>query len=236
MTTNPLPWELLPDTAEIIDGRLRIGGCDVIDVAERFGTPVFIYDEEHLRSRCAEAVAVFGDGVAYASKAFLCKAMARLAYEAGMHIDVATGGEMYIALAADVPGEMLVLHGNNKSYDELETAMDAAVSRIVVDSFDEMDRIESLVAAGKSAPNVLLRINPWYRGTYSRVSTNRSSRFEVRVPTHRWDRRGRDRAGPSVRWHGVQGTSRAHRESGLRGRQLRKGDRCHCAVRHRVRC
>jgi diaminopimelate decarboxylase len=160
VTTNPLPWELLPDTAEIIDGRLRIGGCDVIDVAERFGTPVFIYDEEHLRSRCAEAVAVFGDGVAYASKAFLCKAMARLAYEAGMHIDVATGGEMYIALAADVPGEMLVLHGNNKSYEELETAMDAAVSRIVVDSFDEMDRIESLVAAGKSAPNVLLRINP----------------------------------------------------------------------------
>jgi diaminopimelate decarboxylase len=160
VTANPLPWELLPDTAEIVDGRLRIGGCDVIDIAERFGTPVFIYDEEHLRSRCAEAVAVFGDGVAYASKAFLCKAMARLAYETGMHIDVATGGEMYIALAAGVPGEMLVLHGNNKSYEELETAMDAGVSRIVVDSFNEMDRIEALVAAGKPAPNVLLRINP----------------------------------------------------------------------------
>ena len=160
MTANPLPWELLPDTAEIVDGRLRIGGCDVIDVATQFGTPVFIYDEEHLRSRCAEAVSVFGDGVAYASKAFLCKAMARLAYEAGMHIDVATGGEMHIALAAGVPGEMLVLHGNNKSSEELEIAMDAGVSRIVVDSFDEMDRIESLVSAGKNAPDVLLRINP----------------------------------------------------------------------------
>jgi diaminopimelate decarboxylase len=160
VTAGPLPWDLLPDTAAIVDGRLSIGGCDVVDVAEEFGTPVFIYDESHLRSSCAEAVAAFGDGAAYASKAFLCRAMAKIAYEAGMHIDVATGGEMHIALAAGVPGDKLVFHGNNKSTEELGMAIDSGVSRIVVDSFDEMDRIESLVSSGRPAPRVLLRINP----------------------------------------------------------------------------
>jgi diaminopimelate decarboxylase len=160
VTAEPIPWDLLPDSAEVVGGRLQIGGCDVIDVAEEFGTPVFIYDEEHLATRCAEAVAAFGDGVAYASKAFLCKAMARTAHGAGMHIDVATGGEMYIALAAGVPGDRLVFHGNNKSTNELAMAMDSGISRIVVDSFDEMDRIEALVLSGRVQPGVLLRINP----------------------------------------------------------------------------
>ena len=138
-----IPWELLPDSAAIVDDRLVIGGCDVTDVAEEYGTPVFIYDEEHLRSRCREAVEAFGEGVAYASKAFLCKAMAKIAHETGMHIDVATGGEMHTVLSAGVPGDRIVFHGNNKSTHELEMAIDNDVSRIVVDSFDEMDRIAS---------------------------------------------------------------------------------------------
>ncbi len=144
----------------MVDGRLTIGGCDVIDIADDFGTSVFIYDEEHLRNRCREAVAAFGEGVAYASKAFLCKAMVKIAHEAGMHIDVATGGEMHTALAAGVPGDRLVFHGNNKSAEELAMAVDAGISRIVVDSFDEMDRLEDLAATTESAPVVLLRINP----------------------------------------------------------------------------
>ena len=160
MTANPISWDLLPDTAAVEDGSLTIGGCDVIDLAERFGTPVFIYDEEHLRSRCREAVSAFGDGVAYASKAFLCKAMAKVAHEEGMYIDVATGGEMHVALAAGVPGDRLVFHGNNKSAAELEMAIANDVSRIVVDSFDEMDRIETIVESSGTAPKVLLRINP----------------------------------------------------------------------------
>jgi diaminopimelate decarboxylase len=160
VTANPVPWDLLPDTAGVINGRLQIGGCDVIGVAEEFGTPVFIYDEEHLIARCEEAVAAFGEGVAFASKAFLCRAMAKIAHTAGMHIDVATGGEMHIALAAGVPGDRLVFHGNNKTSDELEMAIDAGISRIVVDSFDEMDRIESLVSSGRAALRVLLRVNP----------------------------------------------------------------------------
>lgn len=160
-TKGPIPFRLLPDTAAVEpDGVLSIGGCRVDDLVREFGTPVFIYDEAHLRARAREAVAAFGDGVAYAAKAFLCKAMARLAHEEGLHVDVATGGELQVALAGGVPADRLVLHGNNKSYDELRMAMAAGVGRIVVDSFDEMDRIEALVAAGSPVPSVLIRITP----------------------------------------------------------------------------
>ncbi len=157
---GPLPLDLLPMTASVADGgRLRIGGCDVVELAEEHGTPLFLYDEEHLRRRCREAVDAWGDGVAYASKAFLCKAMARLAHEEGMHLDVSTGGELHVALAAGVPGERIVLHGNNKSIDELTRAMEAGVARVVVDSFDEIDRLEALAGAGHR-PRVLLRVTP----------------------------------------------------------------------------
>ena len=156
-----LPRDLLPDNAVVDDtGRLSIGGCDVLDLAEEFGTPLFVYDEDHVRARCREAVSAFGDGVAYAAKAFLCTAMARLAHEEGMHIDVASGGELFVVLAAGVPPERVVLHGNNKSSDELRQALDAGVGRIVVDSFDEMDRLEALVAAGAPVPKVLVRVTP----------------------------------------------------------------------------
>ncbi|MDQ6797971.1 MAG: diaminopimelate decarboxylase, partial [Actinomycetota bacterium] len=111
---------LLPDGATFgADGGLSIAGVDVGEVCDRYGTPVFIYDEDHLRRRCREAVAAWGDGVAYASKAFLCTAMAGLAAGEGMSIDVSTGGELHVAVAAGVPGRRLVLHGNNKSEAEL---------------------------------------------------------------------------------------------------------------------
>ncbi len=159
--SGPLPRSLLPDSAHIApDGRLSIGGCDLHELAERFGTPVFVYDEHHLRARCREAVAAFGDGVAYACKAFLCVAMARLAHEEGMVLDVATGGELHVALAAGVPGERLVLHGNNKSLDELRAARRAGVGRIVVDSFDELERLALLHAEDGLVPKVLIRATP----------------------------------------------------------------------------
>ena len=152
---------LLPDGAAVsADGRLSIAGRDLIELAEEFGTPLFVYDEAHIRERCREGVAGFGDGAAYAAKAFLCSAMARLVYEEGMHIDVATGGEMYIALAAGVPANRLVVHGNNKSEAELRYALDEHVGRLVVDSFGEIDRIEQLVAGGRAVPRVLIRVNP----------------------------------------------------------------------------
>jgi diaminopimelate decarboxylase len=158
---RPLPWHLLPDGASVgQDGWLAIAGCSTADLAAEFGTPLFVYDEHHLRARCREAVATFGDGVSYATKAFLCRAMARLAHEEGVHLDVATGGELHVALAAGVPADRLVLHGNNKSEAELARARDVGVGRIVVDSFDELDRLDRLHAADGRSPLVLLRGTP----------------------------------------------------------------------------
>jgi diaminopimelate decarboxylase len=153
---------LLPDSA-LVDarGRLLIGGCDLLELAAEYGTPLFVYDEAHLRARCREAVAAFGDDVAYASKAFLCKAMARLAHDEGMRIDVATGGELHVALAAGVPASRLVLHGNNKSEAELARALAERVGLIVIDSLDELRRIEQLVTSdGYTIPRVMVRVTP----------------------------------------------------------------------------
>jgi diaminopimelate decarboxylase len=160
VSAGPLQPSLLPQTASSADGRLSVGGRDVIELTERYGTPLFVYDEQQLIDRCQEAVAAFPDGAAYASKAFLCKAMARIAHEAGMSIDEATGGEMFVAMAAGVPPERLVFHGNNKSTGELRMAIDERVGTIVVDSSDEMDRIEALAPSGSMRPNVLIRLNP----------------------------------------------------------------------------
>ncbi len=158
-----LPARLLPDTAAVgDDGWLRIGGCSVRELVAEFGTPLFVYDEAHIRARCREAVAAFGAGQAiYATKAFLCRAMARLAYDEGMRLDVATEGELHVALAAGVPAAACVMHGNNKSVAELRRAIDEGVGHLVVDSFDEMDRLDALASEGAGRrPDVLLRITP----------------------------------------------------------------------------
>jgi len=184
---SALPFHLLPDTSVASeDGRLSIGGVDVIDLAAEFGTPLFVYDEDHLRARCREARQVFGDGGAiYATKAFLCRAMAKLVHSEGLRLDVATGGELFIALEAGVPADRLVLHGNNKSTPELRSALEVGVGRIVVDSLDELDRIERLVADGSSPPTVLLRINPGIEvHTHEHIQTgNLDSKFGFALAT-----------------------------------------------------
>jgi diaminopimelate decarboxylase len=160
---SELPRRLLPDTADVgDDGWLTVGGCSIRDLADEFGTPMFVYDEEHIRARCREAVAAFGPQRAvYASKAFLCKAMARLAYEEEMRLDVATGGELHTVLSAGVPADACVMHGNNKSVAELRMAITEGVRHIVVDSFDELDRLDQLAGDGVGpTPDVLLRITP----------------------------------------------------------------------------
>src|SRR5579875_967918 len=156
-----VPRHLLPDHATVgASGQLCVAGVDLLELVAEHGTPVFVYDEEHIRARARQAVAAWGEGVAYASKAFLCLAMARLAHEEGMYIDVSTAGELHVALAAGVPASDLVLHGNNKSDAELARALDAGVGRIVVDSFDEIDRLERLVASGRPRPRALVRVTP----------------------------------------------------------------------------
>lgn len=157
-----MPFALLPDNSALdTDQMLMIGGCRVDDLALEYGTPLFIYDEAHLRARCREAVTAFGhERVVYASKAFVCGAMAQIAHSEGMLIDVASGGELAITLAAGVPASSCVLHGNNKSLSELREAISAGVRHIVVDSFDEMDRLEALHRPGGKVPDVMIRVTP----------------------------------------------------------------------------
>jgi diaminopimelate decarboxylase len=157
----PVGDGLLPLTATRgPDGHLAVGGVDLVSLAEEHGTPLFVYDEAHLRARCRQAVAAWGEGVAYATKAFLCRAMARLATDEGMALDVSTGGELYVALTAGVDPARIVLHGNNKSEAELARALDVGVGRVVVDSFDEIDRLAKLTSAAGSRPAVLVRVTP----------------------------------------------------------------------------
>ncbi|MBV9413136.1 MAG: diaminopimelate decarboxylase [Acidimicrobiia bacterium] len=152
---------LLPDSSKVTeDGRLSIGGCDVLELAEQYGTPLFVYDEQHLRNRCHEALSAFGDGVAYGGKAFLCKEMARLVNEEGLLLDVATGGEAYVAMMAGVPPDRMVMHGNNKSEEEIGTALHAGIGRIVIDSFAELDRIERIAGELGGTPKVSVRVTP----------------------------------------------------------------------------
>lgn len=157
---GPIPLRLLPDTTTIDDrGEMSIGGCDLVELAQAHGTPLFVYDEAHLRARCAEALAAFGPGVAYAAKAFLCVEMARLVTDEGLALDVASHGELHTALVAGVAASQLVLHGNNKSDQLLAAAIDSGVGRIVADSFDELDRLEALATAERPI-DVMLRVTP----------------------------------------------------------------------------
>jgi len=183
----PLPRHLLPDGAVIgDDGRLSVAGCDLVELAGRFGTPLIAYDEDHLRARCREARGIFGAGaVAYAAKAFLCLAMVELVREEGMHLDVSTGGELHTALAAGFPPERLVLHGNYKPAAELAAAVEAGVGRIVVDSFEELDRLDALATERGCRPPVLLRVTPGVEAhTHVYLATGRDdSKFGFTVST-----------------------------------------------------
>jgi len=157
---DPLEFSLLPLTSTVNEhGHLEIGGCDVVMLAEQFGTPLFVYDEHHLHVRCQQAVQAFDDGVAFASKSFLCRAMASLAASEGLCIDVASGGELAVALAAGVSADRIVFHGNNKSIEELTKAIEVQVRHIVVDSFDEIDRLERLTDSTRRI-SVLVRVTP----------------------------------------------------------------------------
>ncbi|MCY4102354.1 MAG: diaminopimelate decarboxylase [bacterium] len=184
---GPVPRNLLPDNAACdAGGRLSVGGCDLVDLAGEFGTPLIVYDEDHLRARCGEARSVFGEGaVAYAAKAFLCRAMVELVHEEGLHLDVSTGGELHVALAAGFPPERLVMHGNYKSAAALTAAIEAGVGRIVVDSFEEFDRLDTLAAERGCRPAVLLRITPGIEAhTHVYLATGRDdSKFGFTVST-----------------------------------------------------
>jgi diaminopimelate decarboxylase len=157
---NDLVPTLWPQTVRrAADGALRVAGVDVRELAEDFGTPAYVFDEADFRARCQRFRKAFGDAeVFYAGKAFLCKAVVRIIAEEGLSLDVCTGGELAVALAADFPAERIGLHGNNKSVAELTRAVEAGVGRIVVDSFDEIERLVAIAQEKDVRPAVLVRV------------------------------------------------------------------------------
>ncbi len=185
MSASPVPFSLLPDSAAIDEtGELTVGGCRLTHLAAQFGTPLFVYDEDHIRARCREAIGVFGqDNVVYATKAFNCVAMARLAHEEGLMLDVASAGELHVALVAGVPADRCILHGNNKSMDELHMAVECGVHHLVVDSFDELDRLDALYLETRRVPRIQLRLTPGVHAhTHDFISTGQDdSKFGFTV-------------------------------------------------------
>ncbi len=142
------------------DGVVRLAGVSVLELAEQYGTPLFVIDEDDFRSRCRDMVRAFGDSarVHYASKAFLCGEIARWVRDEGLSLDVCSGGELAVALHAGFPAHRIALHGNNKSVAELEAAVAAGVGHVVVDSLIEIDRLESVAGRAGVVQDVLVRV------------------------------------------------------------------------------
>ena len=151
---NMLAAGVWPRGSRRDDQALVVGGVDVRDLAQEYGTPLYVYDEDDFRSRCREFVSAFSDGeVYYAGKAFLCTEVARWVADEGLGLDVCSGGELAVALHAGFPPERITFHGNNKSVAELTRALDAGVGHIVLDSFEEIARLGYLAAgAGAYGP------------------------------------------------------------------------------------
>jgi diaminopimelate decarboxylase len=146
---------LYPEHSDVRDGRLRIGGCDAGELARRFGTPLYAVAEDDLRARAREFTAAMPGEVVFASKAFPCTAVLRIFHEEGLSVDVASGGELALAQRAGFDGPRIILHGNAKSEAELRAATRAG-ARIVVDSFDELEKLERIEAPCE----VMIRVTP----------------------------------------------------------------------------
>jgi len=158
-------------------GHLEIGGCDVVDLAKEFGTPLYIVDEELVRRRAREYVQAFRETglrfqVAYASKAFCVMAMCRVAEQEGMSLDVVSDGELYTALQAGFPAERIHFHGNNKTPQEIEMGLDADIGCFVVDNFTELQLLNAMAAERGKKVKVLLRVTPGVEAhTHDYIST-----------------------------------------------------------------
>jgi diaminopimelate decarboxylase len=141
-------------------GLVGIAGVPLTYLAQEYGTPLFVIDEDDFRDRCREMAAAFGGGrnVHYAAKAFLCTEIARWIDEEGLSLDVCTGGELAVALHADFPRERIALHGNNKSVAELTAAVKAGVGHIVLDSMTEIERLDAIAGEAGIVQDVLVRL------------------------------------------------------------------------------
>ncbi len=147
------------------NGNLEIGGVDAVELAQQFGTPLYVYDVALIRERARGFKQTFDNlkikaQVAYASKAFSTVAMIQLAEEEGLSLDVVSGGELYTAIVAGFPVERIHFHGNNKSREELEMALDHGIGCIVVDNFSELDLLKAITIEKNARVNILLRVTP----------------------------------------------------------------------------
>lgn len=157
---------VFPLTARVnADRHLEIGGCDVVALAQEFGTPLYLYDDEHLRARAREIRDAFQARwqnalILYATKAYFSPYLARIYKDAGLGIDVTSEGELEIARRVDFPRERIYLHGNNKTPAEIRAALALGVQQIIVDNLDEIEMLARLAAELNAAPRVLLRLAP----------------------------------------------------------------------------
>jgi diaminopimelate decarboxylase len=162
-------------------GRLEVGGCDTVELAREYGTPAYVVAEEDLRARARAFIealrARHADfDVLFASKAFPCTAVYRVLAEEGLACDVASGGELALALRGGFDPARIYLHGNAKSLAELSAALDAGVGHVVLDSFDDLERLERLAAERGMRQAVLIRVTPGVAGdTHAKVSTGQAN-------------------------------------------------------------
>jgi diaminopimelate decarboxylase len=170
-------------------GRLAIGGCDAVELAREFGTPLYVMDERELRDRCRAYRKAFegkcGNAeVIYAGKTFMTMAVCRIVDEEGLSLDVVSGGELYTALRARFPARRIYFHGNNKTADEIKLALEAGVGRFVVDNFYELYLLNDLAAGAKAGAEVILRITPGIDAhTHDYVKTGQiDSKFGFTLP------------------------------------------------------
>ena len=208
VTTDELLGLFPPGSALDSDGTLTVGGCRLDEVAEQFGTPAIVVSEDALHRRARDYLAAFRDrwprcDVAFASKSFPCTAVQRVMVEEGLHLDVAGGGEILTALKAGADPARLVLHGNAKSDEELVMAIANGVGLIVVDNFDDIERLERLVPRGHRQP-CLVRVIPGVEAAThaSQATGHAGSKFGL-LPDDARDAIGRIERSAKLRLDGV---------------------------------
>jgi len=169
-------------------GNLEIGGCDAVNLAKKYGTPLYVMDQTTIEDSCRNYMTTFSHPkieteVIYASKAFLTLAMCRLIRDEGLSLDVVSGGELYTAMKAEYPAEKIYFHGNNKTVDEMIMALNYGVRRIVIDNETEIEMLEYLCSELDRSVEVLIRLNPGIEAhTHEYIQTaNNDSKFGISI-------------------------------------------------------
>ena len=169
---------ILPMNSEVSsEGHLKVGGCDVVELSEKYGTPLYVYDESTIQVMAESFTKEFSNRysnsrILYASKAYINPAIAKLAIQQGLGIDIVSGGELAVAASVDFPSEDIFFHGNNKSRSEIIEAIDYGVGRFVADSFYEIGLINEIAADRSKIQQVMLRLSPGIDGhTHKKTTT-----------------------------------------------------------------